>query len=161
MKTNNLPTILFCSFLLVVALFGADIQYAKRLSSVSVSLVKAETTVEVLPTPTSTPVPTDIVGYIEYKFGDKAIDAFTVLQGKGAGTCAENRTLDPYQDNDNRTWGGVGKDVGYWQINTVYHPTVTEECARDVKCSTDYAFKLFTARGNNFSAWTCGKHYDI
>jgi hypothetical protein len=98
--------------------------------------------------------------YIPIVFGKDAPKAFLVLQGNGPGSCAENRNLVDHQDNDNTQWGGVGKDIGYWQINTVYHPKVTEWCARDVKCSTDYAYKLFKARGN-FSAWTCGRVYGV
>lgn len=101
-----------------------------------------------------------IEGYIRQKFGNGADDALVVLQGTGEGSCAENRHLDPQAVNDNTTWGGVGQDVGYWQINNVYHPTVTEECAKDVKCSTDYAYKLYKERGD-FSAWTCGRRYGL
>ena len=106
-------------------------------------------------------VPNTFEEYVKFKFGEYADNAFLVLKGNGAGSCAENRNLDPYQDNDNRTWGGVGIDRGYWQINSYYHPSVTESCARDIKCSTDYAYKLFVNSGYKFSAWTCGKVYAI
>jgi len=44
------------------------------------------------------------------------------------------------------------------QINSFFHPEVSDECARNIKCSTNYAYKLFQQRGN-FSAWTCGRAY--
>lgn len=149
-------TELFVATMIVVGITGFSVAH-----DVPKEEVKAQEVV-VTPTPSPTPFvePSDIEGYIRYKFGPDADNALLVLKGNGPGSCAENRNLDPKQDNDNRTWGGVGKDVGYWQINNVYHPNVTEWCARDVKCSTDVAYKLFTARGN-FSAWTCGKFYGI
>ena len=106
-------------------------------------------------------VPKTFEEYVAFKFGESADEAFLLLKGNGAGSCAENRNLDPNQDNDNRTWGGVGVDRGYWQINSHFHPSVTEVCARDVQCSTDYAYKLFVNSGYKFTPWTCGKVYGI
>ena len=130
-------------------------------SPVKMDVVSASDVIEVLPTPTATPIPTDIVGYINYKFGADAPKAFLLLQGNGAGSCAENRHLNPEALNDNTTWGGVGRDRGYWQINDKFHPSVSDACAKDVKCSTDYAFRMFTNDHNSFVRWTCGKFYKI
>lgn len=158
------------AFLLFVAFVGFDIQNGK---DVDIPDTRA---MEVLQTPKptleSTPEPQKgiiieevkkdytIEEYIKVKFGKDADKAFLLLKGKGEGTCAENRTLNPNLINDNTTWGGVGIDRGYWQINSFFHPEVSDECAKDVKCSTDYAYKLFKQRGN-FSAWTCGRYYGI
>ena len=104
-------------------------------------------------TPTPTPIPTDIVGYISYKFGDNAWKALKVLE-------CENPTLSPNAYNDNRVWGGVGEDRGYWQVNNVYHP-ISDACARDVKCSTDYAFRMVQNDNGSFRRWTCGRNLGL
>ena len=101
------------------------------------------------PTVTPTPIPTDIVGYIHYKFGDDAWKAFRVLD-------CENMGLNPYAINVNKN-GSI--DRGYWQINTI-HP-VTDACARDVKCSTDYAFRMYSNDDNTFIRWSCGKRLGL
>lgn len=154
---------MFIAVMLVTVVAGWGVQNTPKPSVMAQEAPKLDTTTHItsIVTTVGLPViPEDIIGYIRYKFNDNADNALLVLQGNGPGSCAENRNLDPNQDNSNIVWGGVGIDRGYWQINTVYHPTVTEWCARDVKCSTDYAYKLFTARGN-FSAWTCGRYYGV
>ena len=118
------------------------------------------------PTPTANDVTVShsntIEEYINYKFGEHADDAFLLLQGNGTkGSCAENKTLNPEAINDNTEWGGIGVDRGYWQINSVYHPTVSDACAKDIKCSTDYAYRMWTNDNESFVRWTCGKHYGI
>jgi hypothetical protein len=117
--------------------------------------IYAKTVVEptmapVAPIATITPIPTDIVGYINYKFGDHAGEALKLLE-------CENRALSPTARNDNRERGGVGVDRGYWQINNVYHPHVSDWCASDVKCSTDYAYRMWMNDGKSFVRWTCGR----
>jgi hypothetical protein len=108
-------------------------------------------------TPIPTPIPTDIVGYIEYKFGDDAWKAFKILQGE---ECHENRHLDPNAKNDNTIWGGLGVDRGYWQINSHFHPHISDWCASDVVCSTDYAYRMYK-NDDSFERWTCGRYYGI
>jgi hypothetical protein len=150
-------TNIFLAGLIVTFVVGYDVAHTET------PVVKAETVVESpVPSPTPFVEPTDIEGYIRYKFGADAPKAFLLLQGDGTpGACAENRKLNPEAVNDNKTWGGVGADRGYWQINDVYHPTVSDACAKDVKCSTDYAFRMFTNDHNSFVRWTCGREYGI
>jgi hypothetical protein len=133
---------IFLAIMITTVIAGADI--ARTPHSDTTLPSPAPTVI-----PTSTPIPTDIVGYISYKFGDDAWKAFRVLD-------CENKTLDPERYNDNRTWGGVGVDRGYWQINNVYHP-ISDSCAKDVKCSTDYAFRMYSNDDNTFVRWACGK----
>ena len=153
-------TNIFIAGLIITAVTGYSVAHPAE-SPVLVASVKAQAIVEATPTPTATPIPTDIVGYINYKFGKDAPKAFLLLQGNGPGSCAENRKLNPEAINRNTDWGGVGADRGYWQINDVYHPSVSDACAKDVKCSTDYAFRMFTNDHNSFVRWTCGKFYKI
>lgn len=107
--------------------------------------------------PTTEP-PSDIKGYIDYKFGEDAWKAHKLLTGEG---CGENRNYDPHAINDNTAWGGVGKDRGYWQINDVYHPHVSDWCASDVKCSTDYAYRMYLNDNKSFKRWTCGRVHGL
>ena len=108
--------------------------------------------------PTPTPViPTDFVNYVKFKFGPDADKAFLLLQGSTK--CqGENPTFNPKAICDNTLWGAVGQDRGYWQINNVFHPDVNDWCASDVKCSTDYVYRMYKNDGNTFSKrWTAGK----
>ena len=123
-SVNYMPILnIFLSIMIVATIAGADIARVPKVEA-------SEPIVVSTPTPTATPIPTDIVGYIHYKFGPDAWKALKVLE-------CENRGLNPYATNVNKN-GSI--DRGYWQINTI-HP-VTDACARDVKCSTDYAYRI-------------------
>src|SRR5258708_40011212 len=80
--------------------------------------------------------------------------------------CAENRSLNPHAVNDNRPWGGVGRDRGIFQINDEMHPLSDEE-AFNYKDNIFYAWRMFKNDGFTFSKrWTCGTElknlgYDI
>ena len=132
--------------MLVTVIVGYDIAHKPT------PVVMAQTVKSPVPSPSPTvaPIPTDIVGYINYKFKDSAGQAFKVLS-------CENKSLNPQARNDNRTWGGIGVDRGYWQINDVFHPYVSDWCASDVKCSTDYAYRMWLNDGKSFRRWTCGR----
>jgi hypothetical protein len=154
-------TEIFVSLLVITAVTGYSVAH-----DVPKEEVKAQEVV-VLPTPSPsvlpspTPIPTDIVGYINYKFGVDAPKALLLLQGDGNPKHpAENKHFDPKAKNDNREWGGIGYDYGYWQFNNIYHPEVTQKCAEDVKCSTDRAYQMFKHDGS-FKQWTAGRFYGI
>jgi hypothetical protein len=120
----------------------------------TLAVVAQEPVVTATPVPTIAPVPDDIYGYIFYKFGDDAWKALAVLN-------CENKSFNPEAKNDNTLWGGVGVDRGYWQINNVFHPYVSGACAKDVECSTDYAYRMYKNDGNSFVRWTCGKQLGL
>ncbi len=49
------------------------------------------------------------------------------------------------------------RDRGLWQINSYYHPEVSDECAFDYKCSTEWsAWWISQGHGNQ---WVCWKKY--
>lgn len=146
-KQNISLGIALTSLLISVITYGGAKGQSKLASPV---VAQDSVTVTATPEPTATPIPTDIEGYIRYKFGKHADRAFEVLS-------CENKTLNPNAINDNTTWGGVGIDRGYWQINNVYHPHVSDWCASDVVCSTDYAFRMFVNDNYTFVRWTCGR----
>jgi hypothetical protein len=152
-----MSTNIFLSIMLVTFIVGYDIAHTPVKAGEIERL--AATTHTTSPEPIFGP--SDIQGYIHYKFGEHASDALKVLTGSGNGSCAENITLSAHTDNDNRTWGGIGVDRGYWQINSFYHPNVSDSCARDVKCSTDYAYEMWKNDGESFKRWTCGRVYGI
>jgi hypothetical protein len=140
-------TNIFLATMILTAVVGYDIAHTE------VPPVKAQEVVEspvASPEPTTAPIPEDIVGYINYKFGEDAEKAFKVLN-------CENKTLNPKALNDNTEWGGIGKDRGYWQINDIFHPSVSDWCASDVKCSTDYAYRMYMNDNKSFVRWTCGR----
>jgi len=128
------------AIMITTAVVGYDVAHASVDEPISTQVVEV---------PTPTPIPTDIVGYTRFKFGEDADKALKVLK-------CENRNLDPEAVNDNRKWGGVGVDRGYWQINNHYHP-ITDECAKDVVCSTDYSYRMYLNDNKTFVRWTCGR----
>lgn len=50
--------------------------------------------------------------------------------------------------------GDYGIDRGLWQINSKYHPEVSNSCSYDYKCATKEALRIYKERGN-WSAWVC------
>jgi hypothetical protein len=149
-------TNIFLATMIVTALVGYDIAHKPTPVAMASDVVASPVA---SPSPTSAPIPTDIVGYINYKFGEDAPIAFTLLQGTDPESCAENRTLDPSVINYNWTkTPGVYSSIdrGYWQFNDKYHPEVSDWCAKDVKCSTDRAYEMFKHDGS-FKQWSAGK----
>lgn len=94
-----------------------------------------------------------IVNYIEEVFGPDAPKAFTLLN-------CENHALNPLAINDNRTWGGVGQDVGVMQINTIYQG-VSVRYLENWKVNIQIGYQIYQASGNHFNLWTCGKELGI
>ncbi len=92
--------------------------------------------------------------YVVEKFGHDAWKAFAILHGtKYCG--GENGKHDPNAYNINNDPEKT-EDWGYWQFNDKWHPEVTRECAKDVKCSTDRAYEMFK-HDKGFKQWTAGK----
>jgi len=159
---NKQELIFIFSFIAFVASVGFDIQRGKVIE------VEAKEVVEATPSATNV-----VVGEVEYvepeltfesyvkeKFGEHADKAFLLLEGNEV-CSGENKTHNPDAINDNTTWGGVGVDRGYWQINSVYHPHVSDWCASDIKCSTDYAWRMFENDDYTFVRWTSGRCLNI
>ena len=53
-------------------------------------------------------------------------------------------TFNPNAEHINK---GGSIDLGLFQINSYWHPEVTEDCALDPKCNIDSAMKIAKARG--------------
>jgi len=147
--------IVFVFLFLILNFLGQIARTEPREIISPVPIVKAkEPSQEIQPTPT--PILSEkelILKEIKDVFGEHSEEAMRILTDP---ECHENLYLDPKAVNDNQVWGGVGVDKGLYQINSFYHPEVSDECAFNYKCNIAYAYKLFKARGN-FSAWTCGK----
>lgn len=152
---------LLVTIILVTAFVGWDVQ---RANNIHLEVKASEPTPTITPTPSPTPfvAPDNPRDYIIYVFGgEDAKKAFLLLQGTGeSGSCAENRQLDPKAVNDNRTWGGVGRDVSIFQVNDVYHPVAKLNLEYDWRANIDYAKRMFDHDGGSFGKrWTCGKYY--
>lgn len=104
--------------------------------------------------------PETVEDYIKYVFEEDADKAFLLLKGRGDGTCAENRYLDPNALNDNTEWGGRGKDWGVFQINDSWQK-VQSKFLLNYKVNIEIAHQLFEENGKSFKLWTCGKVYGI
>lgn len=152
---------IFITIMLVTTIVGYDIAHTPKVEARDIQTVVST------PTPTAeltTVSEKDIVEtpetYIKKIFGDHANKAFLLLKGDGIHNCAENRNLDPKAVNDNRVWGGVGRDVSIFQVNDVYHPVKELNLENDWKANIDYGWRMFENDGYTFSKrWTCGKFY--
>lgn len=161
MKKTDTSVLYLVIFLLHVFMVGAIAQnYLNSSDTIVLAGEVSGVEVEIVPTlaPASpTPTPSfnnEIEQYVYDKFGEDHYEkAFEVIK------CESGWKATAY--NDNRTWGGVGEDKGYWQINNVYHPHITEACAQDIKCSTDYSYRMWINDGKSFKRWTCGKNLGI
>lgn len=144
---NNLVTNIFITIMLVTALVGYDIAHTPTTSA---SEPTPTTLPTLIPTPTAKPLVFDSLAkqYVYDKFGDDYPKAFKIID------CESKWNTKAF--NDNTAWGGIGQDRGIWQINNVFHP-ISDECAYDYKCSTDYAYRMYKNDNFNFSRWTCGR----
>lgn len=52
--------------------------------------------------------------------------------------------------------GKQGVDRGLWQINSLYHPEVSNADAYNYIKATEHAIRIYKERGN-WSAWACSK----
>ena len=141
-KNNVSLGITLTSLLISVITYGG----AKGQSKLASPVVAQESvTVTATPIPTVKPIPTDIRGYIKYKFGE--IDGERAI--KMLEDC-ENRDLGLTRIN----WNGNGSyDYGLFQINSIHG--YTKEQLSDSKFNTDVAYKLYKSAGYSFRPWTC------
>jgi hypothetical protein len=75
--------------------------------------------------------------------------------------CHENKALNPNAVNDNTTWGGIGRDLGVFQINTTWQGVTNEAFLFDPHINIRIAYNIFVRSGYNFKMWTCGKKLGI
>jgi hypothetical protein len=75
--------------------------------------------------------------------------------------CHENKALNPNAVNDNTTWGGVGQDIGVFQINTDWQGVTNKAFLTDPVINIRIAYNIFVRSGYSFKLWTCGKVYKI
>jgi hypothetical protein len=111
--------------------------------------------------PVNTPIPTEAplvdnpYNYIVKVFGVYAPRAFDLLTNPA---CHENLNLNPlavFKDSDG------SEDRGIFQINNIRHPFVSDSCAFDYKCNTDYAWRMFKNDNYTFKRWSCGQKLGI
>ena len=142
-------TEIFLSILLVTSIVGYDVAHTPK--DVVAEVVNVQTPA---PTITPAPIPTDIPGYISYKFSKYAPKAFLLLNGNE--NCGgENKKLDPnaYNTNDDGS-----RDWSIFQINDKFHPVAELHLATNWKANVDYAWRMFKNDGYTFSKrWVAGK----
>jgi hypothetical protein len=172
-KTKESVAVIVATLSIVWAT-GGYIQ-VKTNSSTTVQAEEGDTsaTVSAEVSPTPTPEPETVIieeiveetdQYNEMKnivietFGEHSDKALKLL------TC-ENRSLDPNAVNDNRTWGGVGRDLGLFQVNEFWqgirHEGKAEQFLFDPEINVRIAWRLFEDSGYSFHMWTCGKTLGI
>lgn len=153
MDNNTIKNLLFSLVFVVVPIVGHSATKPVKVEEVHAQEVQV---VESTPTPTLEPTPEPytpqfsdpIKQYVFEVFGDDYPRAFDIIECES--------TWNTKAFNDNTTWGGIGQDRGLWQINNKFHP-VTDECAYDYKCATDYAYRMYLNDHNQFNRWTCGR----
>jgi len=94
----------------------------------------------------------EVEAYVREVFGKHADKAFLLLNGNEY--CGgENKQLNlsaVYTNTDG------SRDRGLFQINDYYHPFVSDACAFDYKCNTDYAWRMFKNDNYTFIRWMYG-----
>ena len=155
MKPEHPITNIFIGIMLVTVIAGYDIAHSPTPE------VKAQDGVAAVSTPTPIAKSTtasdtihfddEVKQYVYEKFGDDYPKAFKIIE------CESRWNLRAL--NNNETWGGIGQDRGLWQINNKFHP-ISDSCAYDYKCSTDYAYKMYKNNNYSFIRWTCGRGGD-
>lgn len=66
-------------------------------------------------------------------------------------------------DKRSPNYGKKTTSRGLWQINSCYHPEVSDQCAFNLQCSTAFSLKLIAAGGiNQWSTYRlCKKLYGV
>ena len=113
-----------------------------------------------------TPVLSPIEADIKSVFGKYYPQAMILLKGKPGDSCAENKSLNPNAVNDNTLWGGVGQDIGVFQINTKWQGVTNTAFLKDPAINIRMAWRIFVNQGYKFgvqptAGWTCGRYYGI
>ena len=103
---------------------------------------------------------------IKSVFGKYYPQAMILLKGKPGDSCAENKSLNPNAVNDNTLWGGVGQDIGVFQINTKWQGVTNTAFLKDPAINIRMAWRIFVNQGYKFgvqptAGWTCGRYYGI
>lgn len=88
-----------------------------------------------------------IVNYIIEVFGKYSDQALKIAN------CESH--LNPLAKNDNTTWGGVGQDLGLFQLNVVYQRVSNPAFLYDYKVNTNMAWVIFKNSGYNWHLWSC------
>ena len=89
-------------------------------------------------TPANSKVAIDII--LQKYFGDNWKLARAVMMSEG------NYDVNAFNPKNG------SNDRGIWQISRKYHPDVSDECAKDIECSTKYAYKL-SRGGTDWTPW--------
>jgi hypothetical protein len=152
---------------LAIFLLTSFVIYGVSIISVNADSPKANLTHPTAVSPTPTSEQQQIDDDIKLVFGKYYPQAMLLLKGDGTPhACHENGGLDPNAVNDNTTWGGVGQDIGVFQINTYWQKVTNTAFLKDPKINVRIAWRIFVNNGYRFGVmplggWTCGRYYHI
>lgn len=133
----------------------ADATNFMGVASPSAQLEEVSTSSAVLiDTPTPTTQYQDIKKDIFQVFGKDADKAMLLLS-------CENKGLNPTAINDNTKWGGVGQDIGIFQINNHWQGVSNKAFLEDPAINIRMAYNIYSRDGHSFKLWTCGRKFGI
>lgn len=119
-----------------------------------ISPIANTSVLEVVITPTPPMAANGVGGGIQKEirsvFGKHADKALLLLS-------CENRSLNPKAVNDNTTWGGVGQDIGIFQINTKWQGVSNRAFLEDPSINIRIAYNIFVRSGYSFKLWACAE----
>ena len=89
--------------------------------------------------------------------GRAGIRAYVQNRARAAGVDPKAAAWIVAHESGNRpsATGDGGDSRGLWQIDRVYHPEVSDDCAYDVECSTRWSLKRI--RDGNINEWSTWK----
>lgn len=159
--------IFFAIVITIIIILGrqaklAELKTQAQAQEVKIAVAKYnELTKSLNPIENPTPEQQKIISFINQTFGQYAPTAFLILLGDGKGGCHENGKLNPKAINDNRTWGGVGRDWGIFQISDHWQGVTNPAFLTDYKINILMAWNIFKRDNYSFKLWTCGKFYGV
>jgi hypothetical protein len=86
----------------------------------------------------------------------QAVRAYVVSRAKALGVNPIDAAwIVDHESQDGRNMrGDDSQSRGYWMISSVYHPEVSDQCADDLVCSTDWSLKwIIAGHINEWSTW--------
>lgn len=85
---------------------------------------------------------------------DVRTTVLAMLKVEGIDTDRAERIIHCESTFNEKAIGDNGQSKGLWQIYAPAHPSVSDECALDAVCSTEYAISLIKSK-RSWNYWSC------